>query len=98
MIIIFGGAFNPPTRAHFEIAEKLIEKFNPDTFYFLPVGNPAPPLPLKPDSNISFITSSWLIDVKTFSKALYPSNAMYSSIFSGSITPQFCNAILFCFL
>ena len=39
MIIIFGGAFNPPTRAHYEIAEKLIKRFNPDTFYFLPVGS-----------------------------------------------------------
>ena len=39
MIIIFGGAFNPPTLAHYEIAEKLINEFNPDSFYFLPVGN-----------------------------------------------------------
>lgn len=39
MIIIFGGAFNPPTLAHYEIAEKLILKFKPDIFYFLPVGN-----------------------------------------------------------
>ena len=39
MIIIFGGAFNPPTLAHYEIAEKLISKFNPNIFYFLPVGN-----------------------------------------------------------
>lgn len=39
MIVIFGGAFNPPTLAHFEIAEKLISKFKPDDFYFLPVGN-----------------------------------------------------------
>lgn len=39
MIIIYGGAFNPPTKAHYLIAEKIIEKFNPDTFYFLPVGN-----------------------------------------------------------
>lgn len=39
MIIIYGGAFNPPTKAHYKIAETLIEKFNPDTFYFLPVGS-----------------------------------------------------------
>ena len=38
MIIIYGGAFNPPTVAHYLIAKLLIEKFNPDTFYFLPVG------------------------------------------------------------
>lgn len=38
MIIIYGGAFNPPTKAHYLIAKKLIEEFNPDTFYFLPVG------------------------------------------------------------
>ena len=38
MIIIYGGAFNPPTKAHYEISKMLIEKFNPDTFYFLPVG------------------------------------------------------------
>ena len=38
MIIIYGGAFNPPTKAHYSIAKKIIDKFNPDTFYFLPVG------------------------------------------------------------
>ena len=38
MIIIYGGAFNPPTRAHYLISKKLIDDFNPDTFYFLPVG------------------------------------------------------------
>ena len=38
MIIIYGGAFNPPTKAHYLIAKKLINDFNPDTFYFLPVG------------------------------------------------------------
>lgn len=38
MIIIYGGAFNPPTKAHYEIAKKLIEEFKPDLFYFLPVG------------------------------------------------------------
>ena len=38
MIIIYGGAFNPPTKAHYLIAQELINRFNPDTFYFLPVG------------------------------------------------------------
>ena len=66
--------------------------------HFLPVGKPAPPRPLKPDFEITSITSSGVIPVKTFSIALYPSKAIYSSIFSGSITPQFFKAILFCFL
>ena len=38
MIIIYGGAFNPPTKAHYLIAKKLIDEFKPDNFYFLPVG------------------------------------------------------------
>lgn len=38
MIIIYGGAFNPPTKAHYLISKMLIERFSPDTFYFLPVG------------------------------------------------------------
>lgn len=39
MIIIYGGAFNPPTKAHYLIAQKLIDSFKPDAFYFLPVGD-----------------------------------------------------------
>ena len=38
MIIIFGGAFNPPTIAHYEIAKKLISDFKPDKFIFVPVS------------------------------------------------------------
>ena len=38
MIIVYGGAFNPPTKAHYFIAKMLIDKFSPDKFYFLPVG------------------------------------------------------------
>ena len=34
-----------------------------------PVGKPAPPLPRKPDANISLMTSSGVIVVKTFSSA-----------------------------
>ena len=66
--------------------------------HFLPVGKPAPPLPLNPEFFTSSITLSGVISNNTFSKALYPSNAMYSSISSGFITPQFFSAILFCFL
>ncbi len=39
MVIVYGGSFNPPTIAHFKIAQKLIEKYNPEAFIFLPVGN-----------------------------------------------------------
>ena len=38
--------------------------------HFLPVGNPAPPLPLSPDFSISSITSSGVISNRTFSSAL----------------------------
>ena len=38
MILIYGGTFNPPTVAHYEIISLLKEKFNPDKFYILPVG------------------------------------------------------------
>jgi nicotinate-nucleotide adenylyltransferase len=39
MIIVYGGAFNPPTKAHYLIAQILKEKYNPDKLYFLPVGD-----------------------------------------------------------
>lgn len=39
MIIVYGGTFNPPTKAHEEIANLLIEKYNPEKFIFLPVGD-----------------------------------------------------------
>ncbi|MDY0210734.1 MAG: nicotinate-nicotinamide nucleotide adenylyltransferase [Acholeplasma sp.] len=38
MIIIYGGAFNPPTKAHQTIKAYLINKYNPNWFIFLPVG------------------------------------------------------------
>lgn len=39
MIIVYGGAFNPPTLAHQKIANILIRKYKPKKFIFLPVGD-----------------------------------------------------------
>lgn len=39
MIIVYGGTFNPPTKAHEKIANLLIDKYNPQKFIFLPVGD-----------------------------------------------------------
>jgi nicotinate-nucleotide adenylyltransferase len=39
MIIVYGGTFNPPTIAHFEIARFLIQKYRPAQFIFVPVGD-----------------------------------------------------------
>lgn len=39
MVIIFGGSFNPPTIAHYEICKYLVNKYNPKRFIFVPVGN-----------------------------------------------------------
>lgn len=39
MTIIYGGSFNPPTLAHFEIAKYILEKFPNCDFYFLPTNN-----------------------------------------------------------
>lgn len=39
MTIIYGGSFNPPTIAHYEIAKYLILKFPKAKFYFLPTTN-----------------------------------------------------------
>ena len=65
-------------------------------FHLNQVGKPAPPLPLSPDIFISSITSSGVIEESTFSIALYPSAATYSSISSGFITPQFLRTTLCC--
>lgn len=35
----FGGAFNPPTCAHIELAKMVKEKFKLDKLFFVPVGN-----------------------------------------------------------
>lgn len=39
MNIVFGGSFNPPTKAHKEIVDMLIKRFNPTNLIILPVGN-----------------------------------------------------------
>lgn len=39
MIIVFGGAFNPPTQAHQAIYHTLQENYQPQRFVFLPVGD-----------------------------------------------------------
>lgn len=35
----FGGAFNPPTCAHLELAKKVKNEFKLDKLFFVPVGN-----------------------------------------------------------
>lgn len=35
----FGGSFNPPTKAHIEIAKEALEKFELDGVFFVPMGN-----------------------------------------------------------
>jgi len=42
MIIVFGGSFNPPTIAHYEIAKHLCNLSFCHQFLFLPVGNQYP--------------------------------------------------------
>lgn len=39
MTIIYGGSFNPPTLAHFEIAKYIIKRYPNSEFYFLPTNN-----------------------------------------------------------
>lgn len=38
MLLVYGGSFNPITKAHYEIAKLLKEKYN-SNFVFVPVGN-----------------------------------------------------------
>ena len=38
-ITVFGGTFNPITKAHEKIVKKIIEIYDVDNFIFLPVGN-----------------------------------------------------------
>jgi len=42
MEIIFGGSFNPPTKAHYEIAKYLLNKFPDSTLVLLPNGDRYP--------------------------------------------------------
>lgn len=39
MILVYGGAFNPPTKAHKTIMIYLIDLYKPNKFIFLPVGD-----------------------------------------------------------
>ncbi len=48
--VIFGGSFNPPTKAHYQITKDVIKKYNVKDFIFLPTAN--------------FYNKSDLIDVK----------------------------------
>ncbi|CCV64559.1 Probable nicotinate-nucleotide adenylyltransferase [Alteracholeplasma palmae J233] len=38
MIIVYGGAFNPPTKAHYNIIQTTYELFKPKAFIAIPVG------------------------------------------------------------
>ncbi len=42
MIVVFGGSFNPPTIAHYEIAKHILRQIDCDQFFFLPVGDQYP--------------------------------------------------------
>lgn len=35
----FGGSFNPPTKAHIQLAEEVVKEFQLDKLFFMPVGN-----------------------------------------------------------
>ncbi|MBN3490301.1 nicotinate (nicotinamide) nucleotide adenylyltransferase [Acholeplasma equirhinis] len=39
MVLVYGGTFNPPTKAHFEIVEQLKLTFKPEKIIIVPVGN-----------------------------------------------------------
>lgn len=39
MNVVYGGSFNPPTKAHIEIAKYVNKNFSVDHFIFLPVGS-----------------------------------------------------------
>jgi nicotinate-nucleotide adenylyltransferase len=42
MILVYGGAFNPPTKAHKIIFETLMKTYQPSLFIFIPVGKSYP--------------------------------------------------------
>jgi len=39
MIVVFGGAFNPPTIAHYEVAKHMIKRSGVSKLLFVPVGD-----------------------------------------------------------
>jgi nicotinate-nucleotide adenylyltransferase len=49
-IVIFGGSFNPPTNAHFGLAEQIVNDYDVEKFLFLPVGDHYPKEELLPAS------------------------------------------------
>lgn len=38
-IVVFGGSFNPPTNAHFGLAEQIINDYDVEKVLFMPVGD-----------------------------------------------------------
>ena len=38
-IVVFGGAFNPPTNAHFGLAEQILNDYEVEKLFFMPVGD-----------------------------------------------------------
>lgn len=51
MIIVYGGSFNPPTIAHFQIITHLMNKYAPDRLILVPVGDRYPKENLVPFSH-----------------------------------------------
>lgn len=42
MLVVFGGSFNPPTIAHYNIAKHILKNLDCRQFFFLPVGDQYP--------------------------------------------------------
>ena len=56
--------------------------------HFFQVGNPAPPLPRRPAAFTSSISASGVMAVSAFTRPEYPPTPIYSSMRSGSMSPQ----------